>query len=58
MKSAGRSDTDFEATMQFARWIINVGLTPCDDDATFDNDVLQFTGIEPTKGDAQIAPSR
>src|SRR5260370_4352918 len=49
MKSARRSDADFEAAVQLAGRVINVGPAPCDDDATFDSDVLQLVRLESTK---------
>src|SRR4051794_17470622 len=49
MISACRGDANFEAAVQLAGWIIDVGLAPRDDDATLDSYVLQRARIDRTQ---------
>jgi hypothetical protein len=45
MKGAVRRDTDLEATMQFARGIINISFAPCDDGASFNIHFGKILGV-------------
>src|SRR4051794_27417836 len=57
MKTAGRSDSDFKAAVQLARWIVDVGLAPRDDDAAFYGDVFQVASVEVAKGRNELRHS-